>query len=233
MSKPNITGFYLSVFILLSGVSGSAFGSNSEEILNLVNQFTETLIAESYPEASRYKINIRAPDPRFSFDHCNDPKLSHTGDQIRARILVKIDCGNSVALHLAVDVAIFSPVVASNTAISRKTLLSAADITLQEVNILTNTRAMILDPNQVIGKELKRAVRIGTVISPAMLAMPILVKRGDNVVIIAKKGPLIVRVTGTALASGRMGQQIAVRNQSSERTVKGWVNGPGEILVPM
>ncbi|MFT7687487.1 MAG: flagella basal body P-ring formation protein FlgA [Candidatus Azotimanducaceae bacterium] len=233
MSKPSIAALYLSISILIPIFATSAYGSTREEILSLVDQFTEILILEAYPDASRYKINIRAPDPRFSFEHCHEPKLSQSGDQVRARMLVKIDCGNSSALHLAVDIAIFNPVVVSSTAISRKTLLGPADIILKEVNILTNTRAMIFDPDQVIGKELKRAVRVGTVISPTMLLMPILIKRGDNVVIIAKKGQLIVRVTGTALASGTMGQQIAVRNTASERTVKGWVNGPGEILVPM
>jgi flagella basal body P-ring formation protein FlgA len=224
---------YLASSIFLSTAKGDVNESLREDLLHQVNQFTESLIFDAYPEASRFKINIRAPDTRFSFAHCLTPKFSHNGDRVRARILVKIDCGNSTALHLAVDIAIFNPVVVSSKAIARKSLLTSADINLEEVNILTNTRAMIFDLDEVVGKELKRAVRIGTVISPTMLAKPIIVNRGDSVVIVAKKGSLIVRVTGTALASGTMGQQIAVRNTTSDRTIKGWINGPGEILVPM
>ena len=131
------------------------------------------------------------------------------------------------------DLSVYKPAVVSAIALSRKTLLTAADINLEEVNILSNTRAMIFDEDAVIGKELKRALRAGSTISPGMLMLPTLIKRGDGVVIVAQKGSLIVRVSGTALASGTMGQQIAVRNSSSERTVKGWVRGPGEVFVPM
>jgi len=222
----------LFIFVLFI-TSAHAYSSTREEILNQVHQYTESMILEAHPMANRYKINIRQPDPRFSFENCLNPELTHTGNQLRARILIKIACGNSNAIHVAVDVAVFKGVLISNIAIARKTLLTAADISFKEVNILTNTRAMILDESQAIGKALKRAIRAGTVISPGMLTLPVLINRGDSVVIIAKKGPLIVRVAGTALASGTMGQQIAVRNSSSERTVKGWVRGPGEIFVPM
>ncbi|NEP50997.1 MAG: flagellar basal body P-ring formation protein FlgA, partial [Moorea sp. SIO3C2] len=51
------------------------------------------------------------------------------------------------------------------------------------------------------------------------LEQPLLIKRGDSVVVTARTGTLTVKMPGTALMDGHRGEQISVRNKQSNRVV--------------
>jgi flagella basal body P-ring formation protein FlgA len=60
-----------------------------------------------------------------------------------------------------------------------------------------------------------------------------LVRKGDQVVIVARSGTLSVRMPGEALSKGGLQEQIRVRNLNSKRVVKAQVTGPGQVEVAM
>jgi flagellar basal body P-ring formation protein FlgA len=53
------------------------------------------------------------------------------------------------------------------------------------------------------------------------------------VVISARSGAINVRMPGEALSGGILGQQISVRNLTSQRVIKARVMGPGQVEVEM
>ena len=56
---------------------------------------------------------------------------------------------------------------------------------------------------------------------------PIAIKRGDTVIVEAQTGTIMVSTQAVALANGRIGEQINVRNLQSERIVRIEIMGPG------
>ncbi len=76
------------------------------------------------------------------------------------------------------------------------------------------------DLDAVVGKSSRRALRAGQVVEPRSLAEPLLVRRGAEVSIVAKNGTVLVTTGGEALASGRDGDVIDVRNARTGRVIR-------------
>jgi flagella basal body P-ring formation protein FlgA len=202
-------------------------------LVQQVEGFLLEQIEESYPEAMEVNLTVRPPDTRLKLDECVEPKLSlHGADQIRSRVLVRAECTDTFVLHLAANIEVKQPVVVTTTAVSRQSVLRADQLETETVNILAMSRQYLQATEEATGKVLTRSVRAGTQLTVGMLKNPDLVSRGDSVVIIASRGELVVRMPGVAMATGGMGEQINVRNESSDRVVKGWIKGPGEVHVP-
>ena len=77
----------------------------------------------------------------------------------------------------------------------------------------------------------KRALSEGTELRPTMLKKPVVIKRGDQTVITAGSGGLLVRMSGKALEDGVLGEQIRVQNLTSKRTIQGEVQSDGSVSI--
>jgi flagella basal body P-ring formation protein FlgA len=62
---------------------------------------------------------------------------------------------------------------------------------------------------------------------------PQVVRRGDRVILEASTAGISVVTTGTALANGKVGEQIQVRNEKSARVVDAEIIGPGKARVAL
>jgi flagella basal body P-ring formation protein FlgA len=59
------------------------------------------------------------------------------------------------------------------------------------------------------------------------------VKRGEQIILVAATSAMEVRMNGTALEDASVGQTIKVKNSSSKRVVEGVVQAPGIVKVTM
>jgi flagella basal body P-ring formation protein FlgA len=203
------------------------------QLVQQVEGFLLEQIYDAYPDAIEVNLTVRPPDTRLSLEECQAPKLKlHGAQEIRSRVLVRAECSETFVLHLAAVIEIKKLAVVSSIAISRKSLLTADQLETEPVNILANNRGFLTSISEATGKILTRSVRSGALLTAGMLKTPDLVSRGDSVVIVANRGDLSVRMPGVAMATGGMNEQINVRNESSDRVVKGWIKGPGEVHVP-
>ncbi len=223
--------------LIIGGVFHSqlAFSSanGSEALTQRVEAFLWDEITRAYPNAEQIKLDIRPPDARLDLAQCVDAALSlHGNNRIRPKVLVRATCSPSYAVHLSANVEVYEQVVVSNTALNRKHTISSNDLAFASVNILSNQRQYLTKLDQAAGNTLTRSVRAGTALTHGMIKAPDLVSRGDSVVIVASRGELVVRMPGIAMMTGGLDDQINVRNKSSDRVVKGWVKGPGEVHVP-
>ena len=72
----------------------------------------------------------------------------------------------------------------------------------------------------IIGMLAKRTIRSDAIIQSNQLKAPNLIKRGDNVIITASNSAISVKMNGTALMDGALGEQISIRNNQSKRLFK-------------
>ena len=97
--------------------------------------------------------------------------------------------------------------------------IGAGDVALAR-HALRALDAATSDLDAVVGRSSRRALRAGQVVEPRSLAEPLLVRRGAEVSIVAKNGPVLVTTAGEALASGRDGDVIDVRNARTGRVIR-------------
>jgi flagella basal body P-ring formation protein FlgA len=233
MSRQQRIGFTSIIFCLLWITSARAWATDTAvQIQQQIQVFIENQISRHYPRAEMSTINVQAPDSRLDLTTCQNPALSlHNGLALARRVLVKVDCSTSMSLHLPVDLEVFQSVLVAATSLQRNTVLDDGDIRSEAHDVLRSGRHYLTDPDQAIGQRAKRGIGQGTLLTPRMLLAEELVSRGDQVMILAQRGALLVRMNGTAMASGGQGDQIKVKNVSSSRIINAQVTAAGEVTV--
>jgi flagella basal body P-ring formation protein FlgA len=98
--------------------------------------------------------------------------------------------------------------------------------------ITSQANDMIVDPEMVVGMELKRPLPAGSTLRHGHVDLPELVSRGQMVTLIAGGGGVEVRMQGKAMGSGAKGDRLLVTNLASGRRVEGLVLSDGSIRIP-
>jgi len=97
--------------------------------------------------------------------------------------------------------------------------------------IKDNYTNLIFDKNQILGREAKRALRPGTIITSDLLRNAPVVRRGQSIKINVYSGSVLISTEGTAKADGTIGEMINVRCAATGRLLKARVEKPGVVSI--
>lgn len=174
-------------------------------------------------------------DRRLRLSRCDQPldTFSAAGSNSGGNTSVGVRCPDSPGwtLYVPVRVEMRREVIALRHAMGRDSVLHDDDLKTIEVDVSRHARGYFTRKDELVGRTLTRAVGGGTVLSPAVVAQPAMVRRGQRVTLIAGDGPVAVRAPAEALSDGRRGQRVQVRNLSSGRVIEGVVRSPTEVTV--
>lgn len=134
-------------------------------------------------------------------------------------------------LTVMVKATVNVPVVTSAQGLERGRIIGEGDITLSEQNVAQIADRFFTQPQEVIGQTVKRRLNAGQTITAAALDQPVLVARGQQVMLMIQHQGIEASTMGEALKQGRKGEMIRVRNLSSQRVVDGIVESAGVVRV--
>lgn len=134
-------------------------------------------------------------------------------------------------MYVQVNLHVFERVAVLKTSRLRGETLQPGDIVYERRDTSPIRDRFLTDANAVLGYELKRTVKAGSVLNMQMLKIPKLVKRGQRVVLVAQAGGIEVKMGGKALGDGVQGSVIKVKNLSSSRVVEGEVVDKGTVRI--
>lgn len=148
----------------------------------------------------------------------------------RFNLIFRIDGQVVKNTTLRGELEAIAPVVIAAGELRRGTILAERDLNVAELD-LAGLRNPCADPKELLGKTLKRTVRLGEPIDRQAVEFPAVIKRGDLVTITARKGALMLTATGVAREDGNAGATITVRNSASQKDVQARVSSPGAVEV--
>lgn len=230
----------LSIVVLLA-LTGmvSAESLGSEAIKTTVKHFMNSHIeqlSQSYGDRVRIDYQIRSLDPRLALAACPEP-LNTELKSVNSigRINLKVSCLHQQrwSIYVPVEVDLYRPVVVALMPIPRGEAITAAQLEQREMNISQLNGSYFTDLNEVVGMQARRTLNADSPVIAQHIEPPLLIKKGETVVVTAKSGGLAVKIPGIALNNGHQGQQISVRNKQSKRVVEGTVTGPGQVSITM
>jgi flagellar basal body P-ring formation protein FlgA len=129
------------------------------------------------------------------------------------------------------DVAAMIDVVVPNRFLKSEELVDAEDLTVSRIRIHELKHPFITDRNEVIGKSTARPLQADTPLRPSFLKLPLMIKKGDRVMIEAKRRGLSIQTYGVTKSSGQVGQTIMVANLDSGRELRAKIVAPGLVQV--
>jgi len=172
-------------------------------------------------------VDVGMPDARLRLANCPVPlSASIAGDgQLRDRTTVGVRCdtGNHWAIYLGVALASELPVLVAQRALPSGAAADPAAFTLVTRRLPGLSSHYISDPALLAGQRLRRPVAQGEALNAdALLTAPV-VKRGQQLTLLAHAAGMEVRVTVVALADGKPDERIRVQNPASQRIVEATV----------
>jgi len=153
-------------------------------------------------------LDTRSPQRMRFLARCNDTPGWRYEYIVRARVTAMV--------------AIAAAPVAANEA------LTDAQVTIERRDI-SNIADPISSPDEAVGQMSRRMLRPGDILRSGQLSAPVLVKRGDAVIMIARREGVEVSTAGEAMDAGARGAVVRVRNAGSGQVVRMRVAGPGTV----
>lgn len=221
--------------------ANNTFGAvNAEQIAATANAFLDrhaSQLSQQYGEQTRVIHRLSGLDSRVSMADCEKP-LTTELKSLRAigRINVQVRCDSpnvQWTLYVPAEVQLLRPVVTLVRPVGRGDPLNGSDLELREADVSLLTGTYFTDIEEVEGMEARRQLRADQPVTAEQLQPPIIVHKGDEVILTANSSGLTVKMPGIALRDGQQGQQISVRNSQSNRVVEAEVTGPGQVEVAM
>lgn len=201
-------------------------------------------IASQVEEAARAQLEQQADaarllEPRFELTvvpprvpaACPGPvevEPLDTRQATRMRFAVRCPQAGSSRLEYIVRARISASVVVTAAPIAANELITDAHITVGQRDI-TSIADPVVAAVDAVGQTSRRSLRAGDVLRNSSLTAPVLVKRGDAVVMIARIEGIEVSTAGEALDPGARGALVRVKNSTSGQTVRMRVVAPGTV----
>ncbi|EAR09435.1 flagellar basal body P-ring formation chaperone FlgA [Reinekea blandensis] len=225
------TGAALSAVAFLISAPGAI--ADSIDHMPQIHQFIASELAVHYPDVpeSDRTYSMNYPEHILNQKRCETPlQFEWRGDVAAGSNTLNIRCPDPAwQAYLPIAVQIFKPVVIAARPLDRNNNVAVGQLRLQRRDIGDLRQGYFLEAAKIEGYALRRTVKAGQVITPYMVEAPSLIARGDWVTVISGRGALTVTTTGEALKDGALGEQIPVRNLSSDETVRAWVIRKGVV----
>jgi flagella basal body P-ring formation protein FlgA len=144
---------------------------------------------------------------------------------------VEVSCPDGWRLFVPVKVRRSQAVLVLARGVAAGEAVAADALATETRDVSRIAGAVLADPAQAVGRVARRTLTAGTVLSAGDLVAPRLVRRGDQVALVSRRGGVEVRVAGRALGDAGEDERVAVENLSSRRVLQGRVGPGGEVLV--
>lgn len=197
-----------------------------------VEDFLQQRLGQPGPELD---YQISQLDPRLRLAACDRPLEVEFPPGVRqsgyTTVVTRCRGTDSWKIHVPVTIRRFAEVLVAVRNLPRGKRLAATDVRLERREISRLSRGYYQQAAEIEGRMLERGIRQGRVLNPDTVTRPRLVRRGEEVTIIARAGNLTIHVKGEALMDGIEGKRIRVRNLRSKEELEATVVGPGKVQV--
>jgi len=151
----------------------------------------------------------------------------------QSRVLARVACKTTVqwSVNVPVDIHRKADVLVMRRAVGRGENIAVGDVVVQSRVLPGLTSAYVARPADLAGRLTRRPIPEGTAITADALDAPLLIHRGQSVVLTARAGGLEVRAPGMAMADAAAEQRVRVRNLNSLKIIEGVADTAGVVRV--
>jgi flagella basal body P-ring formation protein FlgA len=225
---------------LLSIASFAAGLAQAQDIQPLasIQASAEQLLRSSLPNNSG-TLYIKADnlDSRLRLAACPQPLEAFlpSGVSVGSRVTVGVRCsgGTQWTIYLPLNIESEVTALVLNKALARNAAVTDHDVAKQVQRIPGLASNAIRSMDELAGQRLKRDLPAGTVLSPSLMQPETLIKRGQQVTVVAMIAGLEVRSQGVALSDGVASSRIRVKNLNSAKVVEGLVDTHSVVRVEL
>lgn len=219
------------LFLAMPGMAAEHHALN-----DIRSQAEDFVIQQLALPADDLQVRADSLDVRLRLANCTGKTEAYIqeGQRLETRAAVGIRCLDEAhrwSIFVPVNITRYAEVVVSSRHLSRGQAITQADIKLERRPVSRLHGQYLTQTAQVIGQLPKRSLERGKIVSPRLLNRQNLVKRGQNVIILAENPLIKVRSKGVAMTNGSIGERIKVKNTVTKKIVEGTVTSEGYVKI--
>lgn len=206
-----------------------------DELKTLVQQYV-------YKELSRQtdaKILVSADkiDTRLKLIACDTKDMEifnpyQTALQSASTIGIRCKSeDNRWTLYVSVKIAILKSVVVSEHPLAKGSRITSADLSFKEMDINQIKQGYFNTKEEVLDFICKQNINQGSPITLLNVERPVMVHKGDPVMIVATNNTFKITMKGIAQHDGHENEIIKVKNLTSKRVIDALVDGTQQVKV--
>jgi flagellar basal body P-ring formation protein FlgA len=134
-------------------------------------------------------------------------------------------------MSITADIRHFEQVLVADIGLRRGEELTTEAVVLAERDITKSRDDFFIDPTELEGLRMRRAIRPGNLLTKRHVEPVPVVQRGDEITLIAGSAHLQISLPGEAMQDGGIGERIRVRNPASRKILYGEVVDSKNVLV--
>jgi len=231
----NLRSFYCLSGLWISFIAPS-YASNWQDMNALQGELKAHLIDTlSNQYNGKVGVEVSPVATNLKLASCDKPltftQLGNTANASNVTVKVKCSGSREWSLFASAKIKRVQPILVVTRNLSRGALLEAQDLRIEERDVSNISYGYISGISEAIGKQIRRPMRSGDPLRASTLEAPLVINKGDHIIVTAKNGGLKVVVPGVALSNGKLGQQIRVQNNHSERIFNARVVSAGHVQV--
>lgn len=236
-SKLRLGSILAAGFLTICMIAGPAAAAQNSAYQSLasIRSAVKSFIAQSRDSEKVSQIQVGRLDPRLRLPQCQEPldTFRSNGSRGYGSVTVGVRCGGAKpwTLYVSAKIVAYGTVYTLTKTLPRGTVLGKRDLKPVTRNLAELRPGYIDDPKEALGMALRRPLHMGEIVNSNALEEPTLIKRGDQVQVLAESGGIRVSSKGTALEDGARGEQIRIKNTSSKRVIRARVVAANRVTV--
>lgn len=198
----------------------------------LMEAVYDFLYQQSHQLGNEIQIEMFPPSARLPECRNPQPFLPGNGQRPWGRVSVGVRCGDQgeQVRYMQAEITVISRYLVASRDLDSGTLIDADMLAFRQGDLSRLPQQAVLDPDEVIGQQTKRALAAGTTIQHHQLRELPLVERGQTVTLEAGGSGFRITREGKAMAPGGLGERIRVR-VSKHTILSGVVVGQARVAV--
>lgn len=229
----------LTLALLLTMLIGTPAFAQEVHSLENVREAAIHAVHARLPKAAsgKYFLSAAALDSRLRLAPCPVPleTIPPIGANGNSRVTMGVRCpsGNQWTVYVPVSIEVELPVLVLQRPLGRDARVTEADVQLQTRRVAGTASSFVSDAAQLKGRHLKRPLSAGSPLTMDALVVDVLVRRGQQVTLLAQSGSIEIRAQGHALNDGGIRDRIRVQNSHSLKVVEGVIENAGTVRVDL
>jgi flagellar basal body P-ring formation protein FlgA len=219
--------------VLACALAAPAF-ANIQDI-NSVQTAAEDFVRSGLTDSGKHFVTAARLDSRLRLQACEKPLRAFAPNPASStgKMMVGVRCegASEWTLFVPVSVEVEVPVLILRRALARRSPVEAIDVEPQIRRLPGSAANFITDIASLRGHRLKRALPAGAPLTIDALAPDVLVKRGQQVTLLASIGAIEIRAQGQALNDAGVYDRVRVQNVTSLKVVEGVVESANTVRV--
>ncbi|MFK5985829.1 MAG: flagellar basal body P-ring formation chaperone FlgA [Pseudomonadota bacterium] len=220
--------------LLIASASSMLYAQEYHPIADISDVASNYIIKHIPQEYTIESLESAKIDSRIKLKKCQQALIAEVSGnfKVNKHFTIGVRCQKPRwSYYVSFKAVITAPVVIATTTILRGEYIIPEMLTLVNQTISGQHRRYFKRISDVAGKQAKRTIKTTKAITASQLQIHYLVKRKQQVMIVAKNSRLMVKMKGIALSNGKQNQRIKVRNTNSNKIIEGVVSAAGVVVV--